>query len=97
MALLLLPAVRWSRNERDTGGGVADSRIARAGRCVGPASRPPEPGVLRFGEETLSSGGGGCPEEAGQLTRDRDDGHVVRFAAGAHAGVEVVQSLLGTV
>ena len=44
MALLLLPAVRGSKNERGTRGGVAHSVIARAGRCVGPASRPPEPG-----------------------------------------------------
>ena len=45
MALFLLPAVRGSKNERGTRGGVAHSVIARAGRCVGPASRPPEPGA----------------------------------------------------
>jgi hypothetical protein len=45
MALFLLPAVRGSKNERDTRKtGAAHSVIARAGRCVGPASRPPEPG-----------------------------------------------------
>ena len=44
MALFLLPAVRGSRNERGTREGVAHSPFARAGRCVGPASRPPEPG-----------------------------------------------------
>ena len=44
MALFLLPAVRGSKNERGTRTGVAHSVIARAGRCVGPASRPPEPG-----------------------------------------------------
>jgi hypothetical protein len=52
MALLLLPAVRGSKNERGTpAGGVAHSVIAPAGRCVGPASRPPEPGMLLFGEK----------------------------------------------
>ena len=45
MALFLLPAVRGSKNERGTRRtGVAHSVIVRAGRCVGPASRPPEPG-----------------------------------------------------
>lgn len=45
MALFLLPAVHGSRNER----GLVEAAhrpIVRAGRCVGPASRPPEPGVL---------------------------------------------------
>ena len=46
MALFLLPAVHRSRNVRGTGGGAAHRTIVRAGRCVGPASRPPELGVL---------------------------------------------------
>lgn len=92
MALFLLPAVRGSRNER--GRVAAHSLIARAGRCVGPASRPPEPGCCCLWG--LGCGRGG-PEEAGQLARDRDDRDVVMLAARLHRGVGVVQALLGAV
>jgi hypothetical protein len=98
MALLLLPAVRWSKNERDTEG-VAHSVIARADRCVAPASRPPEPGVLLCGVVKLGwlGCGRGGPQEARQLAGDRDDRDVVRLSACPHRGVEVMQPLPRTV
>ncbi len=50
MAPLLLPPVHCSRNERGPLG-AAHRPIARAGRCVGRASRPPEPGAAAWREE----------------------------------------------
>jgi hypothetical protein len=38
-----------------------------------------------------------CPEEASQLAGARDDGHVVRLAAGAHPLIDAMQPVLGTV
>jgi hypothetical protein len=96
MALFLLPAVRGSRNER--GPEAAHSLIARAGRCVGPASRPPEPGCccLVLKPEWLGRSRGG-PEEARQFTGDRAGRDVVLLPARFHRGVRVMQALLGTV
>ena len=42
-------------------------------------------------------GGCCCPEEAGKLAGARDDDHVVRLAAGAHAVVDAMQALLGAI
>jgi len=98
MALFLLPAVRGSKNERGTRTGVAHSVIARAGRGVGPASRPPEPGCCCLCGEAAGSGcGRGGPEEARQLPGDGDSRDVVVLAARLHRRVEVVQALLAAV
>ena len=91
MALLLLPAVRGSKNERDAPPGgllIALSRVpaAVAARRPGLLSR----GCCCSAEKAGSGCGGSGPEEAGQLPGDRDDRHVVGLAAGAHAGVDAV-------
>ncbi len=79
-------------------GGAAHSPIARAGRCVGPASRPPEPSAAVCVVQPCRLGcGRDGPEEARQLSRDRDDRDVVMLPAGSHRGVEVMQSLLRTI
>jgi len=64
------------------------------GRLFGPAPRPPETGS---GCGVWLGSGRGGPEEAGELACDRDDGHVVRFAARAHLHVDVVESVLSAV
>lgn len=42
-------------------------------------------------------GGRGSPQEAGQFTSARDDGHVAGLPAGAHLLVDAVEALLGAV
>ena len=52
--------------------------------------RPPEQAAV-----VGSVGGGGGPEEAGELARDGDVLDVAGLAAGAQAGVEAVEAMLG--
>src|SRR6185503_15956873 len=54
---------------------------------------PPISGAVRPG----LVGGGGGPEEAGQLTSAGDNDDIVWLAAGAHPSVDAVQALLGAV
>jgi hypothetical protein len=99
MALLLLPVVRWSRNERGPLSGllIAESRVPAAVSAR-------RPGLLKAGGAAVAGRrvkwlgcGRGGPEEARQFACDCDDRDVVRLTAGAHGCVEVVQALLATV
>jgi hypothetical protein len=44
-----------------------------------------------------SVGGGGCPDEAGELAGAGDDSDVAGLAASAHPLVDAVQTMLGAV
>ena len=54
---------------------------------------PPTCGAVGLG----LVGGSGGPEEAGQLTRARDDGEIVWLASRTHRAVHAIEALLSTV
>src|ERR1039457_7283121 len=90
MALFLLPAVRGSKNERDTEVSlIALSRVPAAVSARRPGLLSRGAAVCVVKPRWLGCGRGG-PEEAGQLACDRDGRDVVVLAARAHAGVEVM-------
>jgi len=59
------------------------------------ARRPALPNVGAVGWWLV--GGGGCPEEAGELAGDRDGHDTVRFAARFHLPVDAMEPVLGRV
>ena len=81
-----------TRNERGPRIGllIEQSRVPAAWGPGAPAPRP-------VGCWAGLVGGGGGPEEAGQFAGAGDDDDVVGLAAGAHALMDAVESLLGAV
>jgi hypothetical protein len=57
-------------------------------------SAAPRPALPNVG---MSAGGGGCPEEACELTGNCDGHDTVRFAAGFQLVIDAMQAVLGGV